>query len=55
MTAGIDVKGTGAKTKAPLADRWTGNFNGIDFKDVAALKMDAGGKKYSTVQAEIAK
>jgi hypothetical protein len=55
LMVGIDVKGAAAKIKAPLADRWTGNFNGIDFKDVAALKMDAGGKKYSSVQAEVAK
>ncbi len=55
LMVGIDVKGAGAKIKAPLADRWTGNFNGIDFKDIAALKMDASVKKYSTVQAEIAK
>ena len=55
LMAGINVKGTAAKIKAPLADRWTGNFNGVDFKDVAALKMDSGGKKYSTVQAERAK
>lgn len=53
--AGIDVKGAAAKIKAPLAERWAGNFNGVEFKDVAALKMDFGGKKYSTVQAEKAK
>jgi hypothetical protein len=53
--AGIDVKGAAAKIKAPLAERWSGNFDGVEFKDVAALKMDSGGKKYSTVQAERAK
>jgi hypothetical protein len=52
LMAGIDVKGVPAKTRAPLADRWTGSFNGIVFKDVAALKMGPGGKKYSTVQVE---
>ncbi|HEX7318608.1 MAG TPA: hypothetical protein VF297_32165 [Pyrinomonadaceae bacterium] len=55
LMAGIDVKGAAAKIKAPLADRWAGNFNGVEFKDVAALKMDSGGKKYSTVQAERAR
>ena len=54
LIAGINVEGT-PKIKAPLADRWTGNFNGIDFKDVAALKMDSDGKRYSTVQAESSK
>lgn len=53
--AGIDVKGAAAKIKAPLAERWAGTFNGVAFKDVAALKMDSGGKKYSTVQAEKAR
>jgi hypothetical protein len=55
LMAGIDVKGTTAKTKAPLADRWSGTFNGIAFKDVAALKMDSAGNKYSTVQADAAR
>lgn len=55
LMTGIDVKGTTAKTKAPLADRWSGTFNGIAFKDVAALKMDSAGKKYSTVQADVAR
>ncbi len=52
--AGIDVGSTAARVKAPIADRWTGNFNGINFKDVAALKLDSSMKKYSTVQAELA-
>jgi hypothetical protein len=54
LMAGIDVRGTAARIKAPIADRWTGNFNGINFKDVAALKLDSAMKKYSTVQAELA-
>jgi hypothetical protein len=53
--AGIDVKGAAPKIKAPLAERWAGNFNGVEFKDVAALKMESGGKRYSSVQAEKAK
>jgi len=55
LMVGIDVQGAVPNVKAPLADRWTGKFNMIDFKDVAALKMEAGSKKYSTVQAETAK
>lgn len=55
LAAGIDVKGADSKIKAPLAERWAGNFNGVEFKDLAALKMDSGGKKYSTVQAERSK
>lgn len=55
LMAGIDVKGALANIKAPRAVRWTGNFNGIQFKDVAALKLDTDSSKYSTVQAESAK
>lgn len=51
--AGIDVRGKAARVKAPIADRWTGNFNGIYFKDVAAFKLNSDMKKYSTVQAEL--
>lgn len=54
LMAGIDVSGTAPKTKAPLAHRWSGRFNGMDFKDVAALKMDSAGTKYTTVQADTA-
>lgn len=54
LMAGIDVRGKTARVRAPIADRWSGNFNGVDFKDVAAFKMDASMKKYSTVQAELA-
>lgn len=52
LMAGIYVSGTAPKTKAPLAHRWSGRFNNIDFKDVAALKMDSAGMKYTTVQAD---
>jgi len=54
LMAGIDVGGATARIKAPAADRWTGNFNGINFKDVAALKLESDMRKYSTVQAELA-
>jgi len=54
LMAGIDVGAATARIKAPAADRWTGNFNGINFKDVAALKLDSDMRKYSTVQAELA-
>ena len=53
LLAGIDVAGTPPKVRAQLAHRWVGTFNGIDFKDVAALKMDSSGTKYSTVQATV--
>jgi hypothetical protein len=52
LLAGIDVKGTEAGIKAPRADRWSGYFNGLYFKDIAALRMFSGGNKYGCVQAE---
>lgn len=55
LMAGIDVKGATPQIKAPIAERWKGNFNGISFKDAAALKLDSDHKKYTTVQAELAK
>lgn len=54
LMAGINVRGKAPQVKAPIADRWTGDFNGIHFKDVAVLKLDASMKKYSTVLTELA-
>ncbi len=52
--AGIDVQGAQPRVVAPLATRWTGTFNGVDFKDVAAAKMGSDKSLFSTVQATLA-
>lgn len=53
--AGIDVKGVTPQVRAPLALRWRGTFNGINFKDVAALKLESDPNKCTTIQVELEK
>lgn len=50
LALGVDVQGTSPRVVAPMATRWTGVFNGVEFKDVAALKMDQDLHAFTTVQ-----
>jgi hypothetical protein len=52
--AGIDVGGAEPRVRASRAVRWSGTFGGVDFKDVAALKMGRDGSRFSSVQATLA-
>jgi hypothetical protein len=50
----IDVKGISPTFESVLAHRWQNqNLNGITFKDVAAFKIGADGKNFTTMQAEV--
>ena len=50
LAVGVDVRGTIPRVIAPMATRWIGKFNGVDFKDVAAMKTDQDLHAFSTVQ-----
>ena len=51
LLAGVDLENTAPDVRAPLADRWKDKtFNGVRFKDIAAMKMDDDGRRYTTIQ-----
>ena len=51
--AGIDVQNASHDTLSPLAITWAGTFNGVWFKRVTALRLEADSLKYTVIQAEV--
>jgi hypothetical protein len=53
--AGIEPGSAKPSVVAPMAQRWSGTFNGVNFGDAAALMAGLNSRQYTTVQAELNK